>query len=230
MSLLDAYEPVESRIMPVVLLLDTSGSMHEDDKIEVLNDAVTEMIEELTEVDAGHGFITLTIIAFGGDKAKLVSRNVKVGDMEYASLKANGRTPMGDAFRIARELVEDREALPSRAYRPTIALVSDGIPTDPSWEPELTRLLESERGGKATRFALAIGADADRVLLARFSGRDVHEASEAAQIRNFLKYVTTTVTQATMSVFEPDVPLEPDVPVEADSEESMMRLQSDDAF
>lgn len=224
MSLLDGYDPVASRILPVVLLLDTSGSMCEDDKIEVLNDSVTEMIEELTEVDAGHGSITLTIITFGGDSAKLVTNNVPVADIEYASLKANGRTPMGDAFLIARQLIEDREAFPSRSYRPTLALVSDGIPTDPSWEPELTRLVESERGSKAARFALAIGADADRDLLARFSSGGVHEASEAAQIRNFLQFVTTTITQATLSSFEPDVP------VEAVSEDSIVRLQGDDAF
>lgn len=224
MSLLDAYEPVASRTLPVVLLLDTSASMREDDKIEVLNDSVTEMIEELTEVDAGHGFITLSIITFGGATANLVTDNVPVADIEYSSLKANGRTPMGDALRIARELIENREALPSRSFLPTLALVSDGIPTDPSWESELKRLLESERGGKATRFALAVGVDADRELLARFSNGEVHEASEAAQIRNFLRFVTTTVTQVTLSVFDPDVR------AEVDSEESIVRLQSDDAF
>ena len=224
MSLLDAYEPVASRSLPVVLLLDTSGSMREEDKIEVLNDSVTEMVEELTEVDAGHGFITLSIITFGGESANLVTNNVPVADIEYSSLKANGRTPMGDALRIARELIEDREAFPSRSFLPTLALVSDGIPTDPSWEPELERLLQSERGEKATRFALAIGADADRDLLARFSGGEVHEASDAAQIRNFLRFVTTTITQVTLSVFDADVP------AEIDSEDSIVRLQSDDAF
>lgn len=224
MSLLDAHDPVAARTLPVVLLLDTSGSMREDDKIDVLNDSVTEMIEELTEVDAGHRFITLSIITFGGDSATLVSSNLPVADIEYSSLKANGRTPMGDALRSARELIEDREAFPSRSFLPTLALVSDGIPTDPSWEPELDLLINSERGQKATRFSLAIGADADRELLARFSGGEVHEASEAGEIRKFLRFVTTTITQATLSVFDPDVS------AELDSEESIVRLQSDDAF
>jgi uncharacterized protein YegL len=224
MSLLDAYEPVASRTLPVVLLLDTSASMREDDKIEVLNGSVTAMIEELTKVDAGHGFITLSIITFGGATANLVTKNVPVADIEYSSLKANGRTPMGDALRIARELIEDREALPSRSFLPTLALVSDGTPTDPSWESELKQLLESERGGKATRFALAIGVDADRELLARFSNGEVHDASEAGQISKFFRFVTTTVTQVTLSVFDPDVR------AEVESEESIVRLQSDDAF
>lgn len=224
MSLLDAHDPVAVRSLPVVLLLDTSGSMREDDKIDVLNDSVTEMIEELTETDAGHRFITLSIITFGGDSATVVTNNVPVADIEYSSLKANGRTPMGDALRSARELIEDRQAFPSRSFLPTLALVSDGIPTDPSWEPELELLINSERGQKATRFSLAIGADADRELLARFSDGEVHEASEAGEIRKFLRFVTTTITQATLSVFDPDVS------AELDSEESIARLESDDGF
>ncbi|WKG04642.1 VWA domain-containing protein [Mycolicibacterium sp. HK-90] len=221
MSLLDAYEPVASRTLPVILLLDTSGSMQEDDKIDVLNDSVTEMIEELTEVDAGHGYITLSIITFGGDSAKRVTNDVPVADIEYAPLKARGRTPLGSALRIARELIEE---FPSRSFLPTVALVSDGIPTDPSWEPELDQLLASKRGQKASRFALAIGADADRELLARFSNGAVHEASEATEIRKFLQFVTMTITQATRSVFAPDVP------AEVDSQQSILRLQDDDAF
>ncbi|MGV0741029.1 vWA domain-containing protein [Mycolicibacterium sp. XJ870] len=221
MSLLDAYEPVAARTLPVVLLLDTSGSMRADDKIDVLNESVTEMVEALTDIDAGHGYITLTIITFGGDSATMVTNNVPVADIEYSSLMARGRTPMGSALRIARELIED---FPSRSFLPTVALVSDGIPTDPSWEPELDHLLTSKRGQKASRFALAIGADADRDLLARFSGGEVHQASEAAEIRKFLQFVTMTITQATLSVFAPDVP------AEVDSQQSILRLQSDDAF
>lgn len=224
MSLLDAHEPVAARKLPVILLLDTSGSMREDDKIDVLNDSVTEMIEELTEVDAGHGAITLSIITFGGDDATVVTSNVPIGDIEFASLRANGRTPMGAALRLTRELVDDHEAFHSRDYRPTIALVSDGIPTDSEWETELDRLLSSERGAKATRFALAIGADADDDVLTRFSGGPLHRASEAARIRDFLRFVTTTVTQLTLSVFEPDVE------AQADSPESIRHLQGDDAY
>ncbi|MFL5346088.1 MAG: hypothetical protein ACJ8AT_14970 [Hyalangium sp.] len=45
-------------------------------------------------------------------------------------MPAEGRTLMGAAFELARELIEDRTRLPARAYRPTLVLVSDGIPTD----------------------------------------------------------------------------------------------------
>lgn len=224
MSLLDDIEPVQARTLPVILLLDTSGSMRQDDKIDVLNDSVAEMIKELASVDAGHGFITLTLIAFGGDSAEVIQKNVPVASIAFTPLKAGGRTPLGHAFTLARELIENRDEISSKAYRPTTALVSDGLPV-PALADELDALVDSERGSKSSRFALAVGADADRHLLAQFaSGGDVREASEAAEIRNFLQWVTNTVTQVTLSIFDPDVKSQ------SVSDESIARLQQDDAF
>lgn len=224
MPLLDDIEPVQTRTLPVILLLDTSGSMRQDDKIDVLNDSVAEMIKELASVDAGHGFITLTLIAFGGESAEVIQKNVPVASIAFTPLTAGGKTPMGHAFELARELVENKDEISSKAYRPTIALVSDGLPV-PALAGELDALVESERGSKSSRFALAIGADADRGLLARFaSGGDVREASETAEIRNFLQWVTNTVTQVTLSIFDPDVNSQPV------SDESIAQLQQDDAF
>ena len=224
MSLLDDIEPLQARTLPVILLLDTSGSMRQDDKIDVLNESVAEMVRELASVDAGHGFITLTLISFGGDEASVIQKNVPVGSITFVPLKAGGRTPMGHAFTLARDLIENRDEISSKAYRPTIAIVSDGLPV-PALTDELESLVNSERGTKSSRFALAIGADADREMLSRFtSNGDVHEASEAAEIRNFLQWVTNTVTQVTLSTFGPDVKSE------SLSDESIALLQQDDAF
>lgn len=223
MSLLDDIEPVQARTLPVILLLDTSGSMRQDDKIDVLNESVAEMIKELASVDGGHGFITLTLITFGGESAKIIQRNSPVSSISFTPLAARGKTPMGHAFSLARELIEDRDEISSKAYRPTIALVSDGLSV-PALSGELEALVDSERGSKSSRFALAIGADADRDLLAQFaSGGDVREASEAAEIRNFLQWVTNTVAQVTLSIMD-------DVHSMIATDESIARLQQDDAF
>ncbi|TYB39714.1 VWA domain-containing protein [Micromonospora sp. AP08] len=223
MSLLDSLIPAAARTLPVILLLDTSGSMQEDNKINVLNDAVTEMIDELAEADAGHGYITLSIVTFGGSSAKVIVAHTPAGEVEFSSLTARGKTPLGDGFRLARAIIEDKDALPSRAYRPTIALVSDGLPTDRNWEEELGALLASERGQKCTKFALAVGADADRDMLARFSGSQPHTADRAGEIRKFLQFVTNTVTNVTLTALD-------SVQDDADSAASIARLQGDDAF
>lgn len=198
MSILDV-EPAAARPLPVILLLDTSGSMRVADKIDILNTAVAEMVETLREADRRTGSIRLSIITFGGETANLVSSHVPIAQAHHKPLSARGRTPLGSAFKLAQHLVDDRTALPSRSYRPTIALVSDGIPTDKDWREHLEELVTSERGSKATRFALGVGAEANRDMLATFSGGTVYRADEAAQIRTFLQFVTTTVTQVTVT-------------------------------
>jgi uncharacterized protein YegL len=194
------FEPISARILPVVLLLDTSGSMAEEAKIDVLNEGVQEMIRELRAADAGQGFIALTVITFGGTEAKVIERNVKVRDLKLEPLGASGPTPLGHALRIAQALLEDHDEMPSSGYTPTVALVSDGQPNDRGWEQSLADFVASKRVQKSSRFALAIGADADRKVLSRFAGADPHEAEEAAAIRQFLQFVTMTVTRSTRSI------------------------------
>lgn len=191
MSLLEEFSTTQARPLPVLLVLDTSGSMRADDKIEALNLGVQELLETLRREDDDLGSIHVAVITFGGDEAELVLELTPVGEAALGRLEAGGRTPLGGAFELARGLMEDRDVIPSRAYRPTIALLSDGIPTD-DWEEPLERLLQSERAAKATRMAVGVGADADRNVLSRFAD-DVRRIEHAAQIRDYLQFVTMTV-------------------------------------
>ena len=197
MGLLDEFSTSQARPLPVLLLLDVSGSMRADDKIEALNAGVQELLEELRNEDDGMGAIHVGIITFGGDEARLALPFQPVGVAELGRLDAGGRTPLGGAFDLARQLLEDRDVIPSRAYRPTIALMSDGIPTD-EWEDALAKLLASERASKATRMAVGVGADADRNVLVRFA-EDVRRIEHASQIRDYLQFVTMTVAQQAAS-------------------------------
>lgn len=97
--------------------------------------------------------------------------------------------------------------IPSRAYRPVLVLLSDGVPTD-DWEQALERLRGSERAQKATRFAMAIGTDADRAMLAQFANvpeAPVFEGHEARDILRFFRAVTMSVVARSASP-TPDEP------------------------
>ncbi len=200
MSKLKEFTVAMARPLPVIVLADVSGSMATEGKIDALNTALSEMIAALAEEDAAQAEIHVAVITFGAE-ARLHQALAPARDIAWQGLKASGRTPMGVAFDLARDLIEDRGRVPGRAYRPTIVLVSDGQPTD-TWNKPLQRLLGSERAGKAQRFALGIGADADRGMLAAFladpKGR-VFEAHETRQIRNFFRWVTMSVSQRTRS-------------------------------
>ena len=197
MSIFDDYDPPETRRQQVILLLDVSGSMKENGKIDALNESVRKMIKVLQKADETNDCTYLTLIAFGGEAARLVFENAPIAQVIFENLRANGKTPIGQAFRLARELIEDRSRIPENSHNPTIALVSDGKPTDENWKTELDSFLNSEWGQRAYKFVLGIGNDADKDMLKSFS-YPVYEAHEAAEIGQFLSYVTESITSFTM--------------------------------
>ncbi len=200
MSNLKEFIIQSARPLPVVVLADVSGSMGVDGKIQALNHAVREMIDAFQDESDLRAEVHVAVITFGGQAAVHLPLRTANG-AAWSDLGASGGTPMGAAFELARRMVEDRDALPGRAYRPTLVLVSDGQPTD-DWQQPLVALLGSERGGKAFRMALAIGADADHGVLQAFladPAARVYRADEARQIRQFFQLVTMSVSARSRS-------------------------------
>lgn len=201
MSKLKEFTMSSARPLPVIVLADVSGSMSANGKIDALNDALSAMIATFAEEDDTRAEIYVSVITFGGDRASIHKPLRPARETTWEPMSASGRTPMGAAFELARTMVEDRDAVPSRAYRPTLVLVSDGAAND-DWRTPLTTLLGSERASKATRFAMGIGADADHETLKAFLANDeprVFEAHEAREIKNFFRWVTMSVTTRSRS-------------------------------
>ena len=153
----------------------------------------------------------VSIITFGGT-ASLAYSPTPASELAYTSLNADGGTPLGAAIDLAKTLIEDREQTPSRAYRPLVVLVSDGVPTD-SWETRLDHFIQEGRSAKCDRMALGIGREAyggaGRATLERFiagTEHQVFEAKDAGEIHNFFKFVTMSVVSRSLSQNPNDVP------------------------
>ena len=145
------------KTLPVVLLLDTSGSMHENGKIAVLNSAVNEMLTSFKNLDATNASISVSIITFGGN-AQICQELKPVSEIGEINMIASGMTPMGGAVRLAKEMIENKEIITSRTYRPTVVLVSDGMPND-SWEDAIDLFKNDGRSAKCYRMAMGIGVE-----------------------------------------------------------------------
>lgn len=204
------FTATKAKPLPVVLLLDTSGSMH-GAKISSLNDAVRKMLGTLTKEESQANEFLVSIITFGGT-ASLAYSPTPASELAYTSLGAGGGTPLGAAIDIAKALIEDREQTPSRAYRPLVVLVSDGLPGD-SWERKLDDFIQDGRSAKCDRMALGIGPEAyegrGRWTLERFiagTEHQVFEAKDAGDIHNFFKFVTMSVVSRGLSQNPNDVP------------------------
>ena len=211
---LDRFVAREPRPLPIFILADTSGSMR-GEKINELNLALREMLNALNAADDIRGKFQLCVISFGKE-TEVLQPLADIEGLEIPELTAAGKTPMGQAFELVKGLIEDRETVSSRAYTPTIVLISDGIPTDCSeemyrrknyfdWEP-LKELHQGERSSKCQRLALGIGEDADIDMLKVFIDNPeipLIKTKDASGITKFFRWVTMS-TVARMNSINPN--------------------------
>jgi len=205
----------EPRPLPIFILADTSGSMR-GEKIDELNLALREMVNSLNAADDIRGKFQLSIISFGEDEVNTVQPLTDIEGLELEELSAAGKTPMGAALETAKELIEDKEIVTSRAYAPTVVLISDGIPTDcteeiykskkyAEWEP-IVEFHKGERSSKCQCLALGIGDDADTDMLKAFINNPeipVIKAHDVSGITKFFRWVTMS-TVARMNSVNPN--------------------------
>ena len=224
----------KAKPLPVYLLLDVSTTMGEvvnmenvrhtgetffkdgkeweiveggTSKMDQLNEAVQEMLGSFKEEERMETEIMVCIITFGDD-ANLHLPPTKASQIKWKNLDADGETALGAALEMAKAMIEDNETTPSRAYRPTIVLVSDGQPND-SWERPLEEFIKHGRSSKCDRMAMAIGSDADEQVLNRFIAGTEHHlfyAENASQLHEFFQRVTMSVTMRTRSKNPNEIP------------------------
>lgn len=224
--------------LPVFLLLDVSGSMNEivdpenvqrtgkivfsdgqswelveggTTKIQVLNDSVRRMIDSFAAEERMETEFLVSIIAFG-DSATEHLPPTPASSVLWTDMTADGSTAMGAAFSRAKRLIEDKKVVPSRSYRPTVVLVSDGQPTD-GWKQPMDTLIAEGRSAKCFFMAMGIGENIDMQVLERFISRTpeleevngtairntVFRALDADKIHEFFRKVTMSVTMRSRS-------------------------------
>lgn len=206
------------RYMPVVLLLDVSGSM-DGDKINNLYDATVKMIETFTDEGKKEIPYKIAIITFGAsveyhtpytDATKDFANNLR-------PFYADGMTPLGTALRMAKDLIEDKNETKTKWYRPAVVLVSDGYPND-SWQGSLNDFVSTGRTARCQRLSVGIGNDADFNMLRDFASEDLEKisgtdkfcfkAEHAADIVKVFKLISKSISQSAGSNKNnfPDVP------------------------
>lgn len=189
------------RPLPVFLLLDVSGSMS-GTKIDTLNQCVKEMIKDFQNERMSEVALKLCVITFGGNGAQLHTPLSLLKDVEFEDLQASGMTPMGAALTMASNIINDKEQVSGKGYRPIVVLVSDGYPND-SWEGPLNEFVTGKRTSKCEKWALGIGDGYDANMLQKFLGdtdRKVFDASVAKEITKFFKFVTLSTIARSKSV------------------------------
>lgn len=195
------YKVTEAKPLPVVLLLDVSGSMS-GDKIDNLYKATVDMVDTFCDANGRELSIEVAIITFGNE-VRLHTPYTKAIDLKNKGIipfRASGMTPLGTALKMAKDMIEDKNVTPSKVYRPAVVLVSDGQPTD-DWRAPLDKFINDGRSQKCQRFSVAIGADADKKTLEIFTGdlTNIFEVNDAKDIEKAFKTISMSVSMRAKS-------------------------------
>ena len=196
---LDPLGSVARSTLHFFWMADCSGSMRTQGKIQALNNAIHECIPATKSANDTNAFADMMVraIKFSSGAQWHVGEATPVDDFLWSDLEAGGVTDLGAAIKLlSSELVPEK--MGRRALPPVIVLLSDGSPTD-DWEKELQNFNQTGWGrpGRTVRIAIAIGRDANKEILAKFTGNEesVFEANDAQRLADLIKWASVTLSK-----------------------------------
>lgn len=163
---------VARKILPIIYVLDVSGSMV-GDKIAAVNEAMNETIEVLKDISAHNSDaeIKVGVLKFSTSAEWVTNGLVFMEDFFWNDLEVGGTTEVATALEALDNKLSRSEFLVSDVgfCVPVIIFMSDGEPTDSGiWEEKLKWINNNNKWfEKATKIAIAIGDDADKNCLTK---------------------------------------------------------------
>jgi len=156
---------------PCILLLDKSGSMS-GEPIRELNKGLSLFKDELVTDSLASKRVEIAIVTFGPVHRE--TEFCRVFNFAPPILTANSDTPMGEAIKVALDMLRQRRneynQLGLPCYRPWVFLITDGGPTD-EWKSAAALVKEGEEKQAFSFFAVGVeGANMD--ILRQISVRE----------------------------------------------------------
>ena len=202
MSILEQSAPAPRKIMTLFYLVDTSGSMA-GEKLGSVNSAMEEaIVNDLpsisTENDDAEIKVAIMQFSTGCSWITPPSGPLAIGDVIWSDLEPDGMTELGTALTELDSKLSRNAFLQSQtgAYAPVIILLSDGGPTD-EWKDALGNLRKNNWFRHAIKIAIAIGEDADKNVLACFTGNPeaVIEVNDKHTLKMLIRKVSLRASE-----------------------------------
>lgn len=205
----ESIEGIKKRTAIVFFIIDQSGSMS-GKKIGSVNHAMGESIPEMCKLveDNADAELCIAILSFSNGATWLTSQPVKIDEYHWNNISTAGSTDLGCALQELNSKLKKESGFmksASESYAPAFILISDGQPTD-SYKMKLKELQKNGWFRYGLKTAIAIGDDADKKMLAEFTGNEesvieVHNAKDLAKVIKFVSIASSQiVTSASSSV------------------------------
>lgn len=190
---------------PVVLLLDTSGSMS-GAPIAELNQGVRQFLEETKNDEAAGMSVELEVVTFA-DRATRVIPFKPIANVHAPSpFGAYGMTSMGAALRMATADLKARRSLYRStgvsSYRPWVVLMTDGGPND-EWRDAAREMREMGERGRIQYVGIEIGRQADhRTMCQILPANPGPVRLQGLKFKQFFRWLTDSLRSVSRSTPE----------------------------
>ncbi|MDR0918329.1 MAG: hypothetical protein LBM93_03650 [Oscillospiraceae bacterium] len=187
-----------------ILLLDTSGSMNDNGKIEALNKGLQSFKEQLysSKFDKNKlSIIDIALVTFGGDGVQVEQYFLPAGRFSPPTLTANGHTPLCEAIIYSLALIEKRKKTyddPNEVgcghQRPWLFCITDGMPTDIELFSKAKEELQSYIAKKKVMALCTAVDDFDTSKMVEMFGIDNCLRLEGLDFADYFKFLSNSIS------------------------------------
>jgi len=202
----DATAPAR-KILPIIYVIDTSGSMA-GTRIAAVNQAMSETIDVLKDVSAKNPTAELKIgvlqFASGASWVTNEDELVFMDDFYWNDLTAGGITDLGAAMNELHKKMSRTSLFKSEVgfKVPVLIFMSDGGPTD-DYKSALKKITDNNNWFKiSTKICIAIDEDSDVEVLNEIAGcgdkakgrESVIQVSDMETLKKLIRVVSVTAS------------------------------------
>lgn len=194
MPLISDTEEISRKLLPIIYVLDTSGSM-EGSRIAAVNAAMNETMEVLKDVSQKNptAQLKIAVLQFSSGPQWVTDELVFMEDFYWNDLKAGGLTDFGSALNELNNKLSRKQFLISEVgfKAPVIIFMSDGEPTD-DYESALNKIKSNNKWFKvSTKIVAAVGNDANVQVLQEITGNKeaVIKVNDEESTKSFMEII-----------------------------------------
>lgn len=187
---------IARRILPIIYVIDSSGSMN-GEKIASVNEAMKDAMDLLKDISAKNpdAEIKVGVLRFSSG-AEWIKPLTDLEDYYWNDIKAGGVTDLGSALNELNNKLSRSEFLKSDVgfCVPVIMFMSDGEPTD-NYEKALKNINETNKWFRhSTKIAIAVGDSAKTDVLAKIVGNieAVVSVNDVETLKMLIKVASVT--------------------------------------